>query len=371
MSEFSEKFFFLKAFHGLTLTLVLSRESDLTPNTLNALVGVLQDLLAHRVKVLILFQQIVPVAAFLEALGIRLSGTLQHLPSSENEEFPAQLWKRPTPLMALGFAREDIDPFFSWVSRLGVTLRLPRIVLIRHTGGDGWCDADGNSLSFVNHQRLKRLNIDHMTCSDKAGCEPFLRTIRELLTGGVKAVSLCRLEELEMELFSYEGEGLFFSRRHYCQVRRLTMDDFSQAAAVIRRGEKEGFLLPRSDDDLTAILVHGYGAFIAEHHLAGVCSLVTEPYQLDNSGEITALYALTRFHGEGVGGRLITRLVQEAKRQRLSRLFACVRDQRAVDFFLHHGFQRIAHTAVPVEKWHHYDPARKARITCLGRTLRE
>ncbi|MBF0429342.1 MAG: hypothetical protein HQL94_10500, partial [Magnetococcales bacterium] len=54
MSEFSEKFFFLKAFHGLTLTLVLSRESDLTPNTLNALVGVLQDLLAHRVKVLIL-----------------------------------------------------------------------------------------------------------------------------------------------------------------------------------------------------------------------------------------------------------------------------------------------------------------------------
>ncbi|MBF0212698.1 MAG: GNAT family N-acetyltransferase [Magnetococcales bacterium] len=365
---FSEKDFFLKAFHGLTLTLVLSEESDLTPDTLNALVGVTRELLAHQVKVLLLAQRVAAVGGFLDALEIRLPEARTRLPLGERG-IPAALWRQAAPFMTFELEDARLAGFFEQVARLGAALRLPRLLLIHGNGCESWLDGDGGSVSFVNPARLKRLLAAQGGGVGSSGaCLRLSRTILDLLSGGVGAVSLCRLEDLERELFSYEGQGVFFSRHHYCQVRRLTLDDYPQAVAVIRHGEQEGFLLPRSDENLTAILMQGYGAFISEHHLSGVCGLVTEPYRSRNAGEITALYALTRFQGEGVGGRLVSRLIQEARRLRLDSLFACVGDPRAVEFFQHHGFRRVAPEALPEEKWHRYDPARKARIICLSRS---
>ncbi|MBF0270687.1 MAG: GNAT family N-acetyltransferase [Magnetococcales bacterium] len=364
---FSEKDFFLKAFRGLTLTLALSGESDLNPVTLNALVGVVRDLLAHQVKVLVLAQPVESVRPFLDALALRLSGGGERL-TLEGDAIPPALWRQAAPFITLEIPVEPVAGYWERVARLGACLRLPRVLVIHRDGGAGWLDGKGERLSFVNPARLKRFLVEDPSPYDSPARAQLQRTILALLSGGVGAVSLCRLLDLENELFSYEGQGVFFSRRHYCQVRPLNLDDYTQAAAVIRRGEQEGFLLPRGDADLTAILVQGYGAFISEQHLSGVCGLVTAPYRRVNAGEITALYALTRFQGEGVGGRLVTRLIQEARRQRLETLFACVGDPRAVAFFQHHGFRKVAPEALPEEKWHCYDPARKARIICLSRS---
>ncbi|MBF0178475.1 MAG: GNAT family N-acetyltransferase [Magnetococcales bacterium] len=362
LAEFSEKYFFLKAFHGLTLTLVLSRESDPRPETVHALAGVLQDLSAHRVKALFLVQESRQTHDFLHALDERLHHACHQLATFRPDEIPVALWRRSAMWTSLGFATLETPVFLEQVARLGCALRLPRVLLIDQTGGAGWRDENGLRPGFVNAHRLRKL-------PETPENRLFLPAIRALLAGGVGAVTLCRLQDLETELFSYEGAGIFFARRHYCQVRRLTLDDYSQAAAMIRRGEKEGFLLPRSDEDVTALLTQGYGAFISEHHLAGVCGLVTAPYREENGGEITALYALTRFHGEGVGARMVTRIVQEARRGGLRALFACVGDRRAVEFFGHHGFRTVAHSALPDAKWRHYDPARKSRITCLLKDL--
>ena len=51
----------------------------------------------------------------------------------------------------------------------------------------------------------------------------------------------------------------------------------------------------------------GFGAEIGAHHFAGVCGLEVEAYRADHVGEIVGLYTITRFKGEGVGGRLIAR----------------------------------------------------------------
>ncbi|MBF0627790.1 MAG: GNAT family N-acetyltransferase [Magnetococcales bacterium] len=365
--EFSEKDFFLKAFQGLTLTLALSVESDLDPDTLNVLVGVARDLMSSQVKILILAQRSPPVQAFLDALHLRFGEEETRLHLFAGGAIPAALWRHPTPFMTCELDAETPDHFLERVALIGAALRLPRVVLIHRHGGEGWRDEHGARLNFVNPTRLKRLLMDPASGGDSGHRSGLQRIILSLLLGGVGAVSLCRLVDLEKELFSYEGEGLFCSRRHYCQVRRLNLDDFGRAAAVIRRGEQEGALLPRSDADLTAILLQGYGAFISEHHLSGVCGLVTAPYRSRRAGEITALYALTRFQGEGVGGRLVSRLIREAQRLRLDTLFACVGDPRAVAFFQHHGFTRVAPETLPEEKWRHYDPARKARIVCLSR----
>ncbi|MBF0294556.1 MAG: GNAT family N-acetyltransferase [Magnetococcales bacterium] len=362
VTEFSEKSFFLKAFHGLTLALVLSRESDPQPETMHALAGVLQDLFAHRVKALFLVQETSQIRDFLHALDERLHHACHHLATFQPGEIPVALWRRPAMWTSLGFAIPEIPQFLEQVARLGSVLRLPRVLLIDHAGGQAWRDDKNVRPGFVNAHRLRNF-------PETPENRLYLPAIRTLLSGGVGAVTLCRLQDLETELFSYEGAGIFFARRHYCQVRRLTLDDYTQAAAMIRRGEREGFLLPRSDEEVTALLTQGFGAFISEHHLAGVCGLVTAPYREENCGEITALYALTRFHGEGVGARMVIRIVQEARRSGLRALFACVGDRRAVEFFGHHGFRTVAHSALPDAKWRHYDPARKSRITCLLKDL--
>ncbi|MBF0614609.1 MAG: GNAT family N-acetyltransferase, partial [Magnetococcales bacterium] len=327
------------------------------------------DLAAHQVKLLILAQQTGEVTAFLDRLvSAFLTGEIVRL-QLVRETIPVALWRLPAVFMICEMAAQSADHFLEQVSMLGVTLRLPRVLVMHRMGGADWLDRHGKSLSFVNPTRLKHL-LQHKGAQDgHTGMHWRLQeTILTWLLGGVGAVSVCRLQDLARELFSYEGDGVFCARRHYCQVRRLQLDDYARAAAVIRRGEQEGFLLPRTDTELTDVLVQGYGAFIAEHHLSGVCALVTAPYQSRNAGEITALYALTRFQGEGVGGRLVTRLIQEARLRHLELLFACVRDPRAVAFFEHHGFRRVAHESLPEEKWRHYDPERKARITCLARS---
>ncbi|MBF0163926.1 MAG: GNAT family N-acetyltransferase [Magnetococcales bacterium] len=364
--EFSEKPFFLQAFRGLTLTIALCEESDLTLHTQRALADVIRDLVVHQAKVLIVAQDETVVGAFLSGLESELSDLLPVL-TSRGGEIPSALWNRATSVHVVHLGGETLALYWERLARFGALLRLPRLLLIHRDGGEGWLDGEGESLNFVNPARLKRLLGESE--AKAPGLAVLRRTILELLTGGVGAVSLCRLGDLERELFSYEGQGLFFSRRHYCQVRRLTLDDFSAAAAMIRRGESEGFLLPRSDESVTALLTQGYGAFISEHHLSGVCGLVTEPYRSRNAGEITALYALTRFQGEGIGGRLLTRMIQEARRMRLELLFACVGDPRAMAFFGHHGFERVDPDLLPAEKWRHYDSARKARIVSLARRM--
>ena len=46
---------------------------------------------------------------------------------------------------------------------------------------------------------------------------------------------------------------------------------------------------------------------------AGFCALL--PYPDDQAGKIAGLFTITRYQGEGVAGRLVEVLVQEAQRQ--------------------------------------------------------
>ncbi len=78
-----------------------------------------------------------------------------------------------------------------------------------------------------------------------------------------------------------------------------------------------------------------------------------------------ALYTLTRFKGEGVGGQLIRRIGQDVTESGLHYLFACTRRQRVVDFFIRHGFREVDSQEISNAKWRHYDRDRKAELHVL------
>ena len=89
----------------------------------------------------------------------------------------------------------------------------------------------------------------------------------------------------------------------------------------------------------------------------------------ERAGEIVGLYTITRFKGEGVGERLVSRLVAEAEQRGLAYVFACTVDERAQLFFQRLGFERVAPGAVPAAKWLDYDNRRRRRVAVLRHRL--
>ena len=196
-----------------------------------------------------------------------------------------------------------------------------------------------------------------------------LSDIDRVLAGGVGSVNLCRLSGLARELFSYEGSGTLFTRGAYWRVDRLGIDDFHEVERLVERGQKEGLLKPRSPREIGELLLNGFGAWIAGDQLAGIGALRTEPYADESAGEIIGLYTITRFKGEGIGYRLVRRLVDEARRAELAYVFAVTTAERAAQFFRREGFRSVAARSVPVGKWEGYDESRLSRAMVFRREL--
>jgi len=196
-----------------------------------------------------------------------------------------------------------------------------------------------------------------------------LVAVRDALQGGVESVNLCTAEGIAEELFTYEGSGTLFTRGDYCRVAPLGLDDFAQAERLLERGQREGLLKLRSPEEIAEVLGAGFGATICDRHLAGVAGLLTAPYAAERAGEIVGLYTITRFKGEGIGERLVTRLLAEAAERGLAYVFACAVDERAVQFFLRLGFEQVGAERVPVAKWAGYDVRRRTRVVVCKRQL--
>ena len=80
---------------------------------------------------------------------------------------------------------------------------------------------------------------------------------------------------------------------------------------------------------------------------------------------MVALYTVSRFKGEGVGTKLLARILEEARGRGLASVFACTTEERAAQFFVRHGFRRVTPADVPAAKWIGYDSERMHRLAVL------
>ncbi|HTT76820.1 MAG TPA: GNAT family N-acetyltransferase, partial [Candidatus Binataceae bacterium] len=94
-----------------------------------------------------------------------------------------------------------------------------------------------------------------------------------------------------------------------------------------------------------------------------------EPYHRERAGELTALYTLTRFQGEGVAAELVKEVLKEAAARRLRYVFACTSEEHAANFFDRMKFNRVESIGVPHAKWRGYDKARIARLIVFRHNL--
>ena len=379
----AEKDFFLDEFHDTSFFFALHAADAATENDAQELVEVCSALLTNETRVLLLIEvgdnprDRHGVEMVVDRLSKQLAlKTAAHCVSpidlsqktSENLRL-AEIWSvlRTYPLF-VGLWSSQVPPsFISCVQQLAVRLKVHKLILLDPTGG---VSMGGDRLSFMNGpvlgELLRQGEAEWTGLGDRRA---LLETVRAVLEGGVSSVSLCPIAGLARELFTYEGSGTLFTLTDYCRVERLGIDDFHEVEKLLERGERERYLKARAPEEIGQLLLHGYGARLGtvSGDFAGFCALL--PYPEENAGEIVGLYTITRFQGEGIGGRLVATMIAEGEQRGFSYLFASTTQEGAQRLFERHGFRRVAPEDVAAAKWQGYDPERKHQVIVYRREL--
>jgi amino-acid N-acetyltransferase len=393
---FTEKEFYLDEFRGRTLLFAVHHDGP--AERLRELGEVARDLLLNDTRVLILLgggaargrgalrtleralaavpgaQQPGPLTAP-RLTAADAAAPVLTLPAADVEtvgdELLIEMWRivRATPFfvgLREGGSPEELAAF---AQSIGARLRVHKLVIVDPRGGVRSVGATA-PLSFMDE-----LVTQQLLCAGEAESaglgdrRRLLDAIRRGLAAGIASVNLCPLDGLARELFTYEGSGTLFTREDYCRVAPLALDDFHEVEKLLERGQREGYLQLRSQEEIARLLLSAYGATIGEHHLAGVCSLQTARYTHARAGEVVGLYTMTRFKGEGVGVKLIECMKAEGRRRGLAFLFACTTQERVGQFFERQGFRRIAQDDAPPEKWVGYDDVRRREVAVYRHDL--
>jgi N-acetylglutamate synthase-like GNAT family acetyltransferase len=365
-AQFDEKSFYLEEFYGKSLLFALIPPSGERLGELDSLVRTLRMLRRNQTRCIVIVSAdaLVRVMRRLGRLAPRAEPPVFNPGAGlRSRPYPpdsavAQIWRALSAgsiVVAVADTGKPAD-FTVFAQELASRLRVFKLILIDRQGG--LTGADGARMSFVELGRIAREVRKQRAARRRAE----LRAVARALGDGVGSVNLVAPRDVYDELFSFVGTGTLFTERQYGFVRPVSIDDFEEVEALILRGQREGHLLARSREEIAQLLPSCFGYRVGDEHLAGVCSLLTERYHRERAGEITALYTLTRFAGEGVAVELIKQILNEARERPLRYVFACTAQERAAKFFARLGFRRVGPRDIPQAKWRGYDRARMSRL---------
>ncbi len=377
LSDFAEKEFYLDEFRGRTLLFMVPGPA--LHQGPHILVQVASELVGNGTRLILLFGGLTGEQAKLvreiaveslrswtggKAAGGAQSVELSFAPSLESLVKKAWTILRETPVFAATLGGEAA-PLTEFAGELGSRLKVHKLVIL--DPGGGIKGRTGRLLSLTDAASLgERLAQRGGASLSQRG---LLLAAKSVVEAGVASASICSLEGLSGELFSYQGTGTLCTAEDYCQVARVGIDDYREVEKFIKRGQEEGFLKPRSDEEIAELLPNTWGATVGTHRLAGVCALEIYDEEGERVGEVAALCTVSRFKGEGIGSSLLAEIVMEARKERLKYIFACTTSRPAVDFFVSHGFRVVRATELPLAKWRDYDSSRQQKVTALRREL--
>ncbi|MEA2625738.1 MAG: amino-acid N-acetyltransferase [Candidatus Binatota bacterium] len=384
---YPEKRFYLDEFHEKTLFFAIDPRAD-DPGALDEFLAIVRELIREDVRVVVMVGDR-DVARRLEQRFHRFAAASLSEPlfpgSDDGKRKPSiqidvgdgeegnltvllRVWGllRAGPIAILRVPHAEWPRLLACAVTVAARLRVHKLVLVDAEGGIG----RGAKLSFLDENMLGTLlSAGEAESAGLGDRRKILEAIREGLRGGIPAINLCTLSGVGLELYTYEGSGTLFTFEDYCCVERLGIDDFREVERLLERGQREGFLKLRSPGEIGQILLTGYGATIGSGYLAGVGSLLSEPYREERAGEVVALYTISRFKNEGVGTRILGRILEDARAAGLTGVFACTTQERAMQFFARHGFRRVSPAGVPAAKWHGYDPERICQLAIFRKEL--
>lgn len=241
---------------------------------------------------------------------------------------------------------------------LAAGLRASKVVLT--DPGGGWGEP---ARSFADLEVHRSGLLSELT---GRGIGNLLPAAEAALRGGAYSVNLCRAEDLELELFTFDGAGTLLTLGGYLTLAELRVDDLPAVERLIEQGVRDGVLKPRSRAEIARMAVGGLGARVVRTgHLAGVVGLETDRYAGEGVAEVSGLITVSEFSGAGAGGLLLEGLVSHAAALGLRAVFAVTVSDDAAQFFVRRGFREVSRDTLPESKWRDYDPTRLAVVRCF------
>ena len=202
------------------------------------------------------------------------------------------------------------------------------------------------------------------------GLDEFPHAAQEALAGGAYSVNLCRAEDLEFELFTFDGRGTVLTQGRYLHLAPLQVDDFPAIEELVAQGVREGVLKQRSRIEIARMAAGGLGARVLRTgHLAGIVGLEVDRYVGTGFGEVSGLITVAEFSGLGAGGLLIDGLLDLCHGRGIANLFAVTVSGEAAEFFARRGFVEVGRQDVPAVKWEEYDADRLESARCFVRSV--
>ncbi len=364
---FTEKTFYLEEFYGKSLLFALVPPVGQRMGDFDSLVKTLRELRRNQTRCVVIVSPsaLAKVMRRLGKMAPREAPPIFNPTSGlRTRPYPpdsavAKIWHalRAGSIVVASTNTDDPEDLVVFAQELASRLRVFKLILLDR--GGGLIAENGERMSFVEARRSARAQRRAATKLRRK----MVRLASDAIRDGVGTVNLVSPRWVYEELFSFTGLGTLFTPTEYGTVSPISIDDFEEVEALIVRAQDAGFLLPRSPGQIEGILPSCFGYHVGDEHLAGICSLLTDPYRRDHTGEITALYTLTRFQGEGVAAELIKAIIKEAKARKLKYVFACTSEERAARFFSKLKFRRVGADQVTPLKWRGYDSKRIERIS--------
>lgn len=346
----AEHAFFVEEFRGVTIVVGLP---VLTPAAVQGLARTISGYASGDTRFVLVVRDADDAARVAEPIH---AGRTVPAPLQWNADALAELWIATTDarvLVVVAAATAEAS------ARIAAGLGASKLVLT--DPGGGWGDPPRSFAELRRHRRsLERALSERVTPG-------LLDAVDLALRGGAFSVNLCRPEDVELELFTFDGAGTLVTLNGYLRVSDLRVDDFAAVEELVTRGVDTGILKPRSRQQIARIMVGGLGArVIRTGHLAGLVGLEVDAYGTVGVGEVSGLITVSEFSGAGAGGLLIDALLGRARDQGLTRVFAVTVSDEAATFFLHRGFTEVSRDEVPAGKWQGYQPERLALARCFN-----
>ena len=161
------------------------------------------------------------------------------------------------------------------------------------------------------------------------------------------------------ELFSNLGAGTMIYADEYESIRSIRTNDIPVILRIMEPLMQSGVLLRRTQDDIQNNK-EDFSVFVIDGQIHACGSLhVWDGEQ----GEIAAIASDPSYSDMGLGRRIVSYLIEKARKQGLKRVFALT--TRTHDWFELLGFHKAEVESLPEKKQQLYDQKRKSMVFAL------
>jgi amino-acid N-acetyltransferase len=162
---------------------------------------------------------------------------------------------------------------------------------------------------------------------------------------------------LLLEVFTHDGVGTMVVDEKLESLREAGPDDVGGILQLIEPFERDGTLVRRERSEIERDIAN-YTVIEHDGIIFGCVALY--PYPEARTGEMAALTVSPLSQGQGDGERLLKRVEQRAKQQRLDSIF--VLTTRTMHWFIKRGFQQVDPDWLPEARKRKYNWDRRSQV---------